>query len=113
MMADEFSWNCTVCNLEIDDQGGRLYVSGAELHRRIDARQAWQSRHPGAADEMPRLVEWHAVHHGCRENEFGDYTIDVERIRTADQMQAWTRHLREKPWLLETDWDESILRHRS
>jgi hypothetical protein len=55
-------------------------------------------------------IPWRAFHQSCDPDPHaGTYWVDVESIRTWQDVLKWTLHLNEKAWVQHTNWD-AILR---
>ncbi len=114
-------WVCRGCQGPVADGDGYLHVSYKAIHEAETARRDWYARH-GDANGMvtltgpdlfsfPDQAPWVAHHSHCDpEPEAGDYFIDVERARTAEQLLSWTAHLMGKDWLSATDWQDVLER---
>lgn len=108
-------WTCDVCGRAIEDGDGYLTVNQPQVKEAQRELAEWKNEHQTTAvsfkDLMgrPDFVKWQAVHNSCDpRSENGDYSIDVDRIRTARHALGWTLHLHGKNWTGATDWDEFI-----
>lgn len=80
-------WVCDECGKSVKDGTGYIWLPV------IDGR------------EVP--VNWMVHHRKCDKDAYGDdqYSIMVERFRTADDMFMWDRQISQKIWVGETDWN--------
>lgn len=108
-MNDKIEWSCDVCGSAVEDSEGYLTVEEGEARRQVsdvksESPTGWKELLEGS-----NFVKWQAVHHTCDpRSEFGDYSIEVERIRTARHALGWTLHLHGKNWTGATDWNSFI-----
>jgi hypothetical protein len=82
------SWRCDDCGEPIQNRGGYLTVAKGG-------------------------TRWSIYHAACdpRREYSGDYWIDVEQVRTLEQLLSWNaRLLKKEPWVLGTDWAQVIRR---
>lgn len=114
-MNDKIEWTCDECGRAIEDGDGYLTVNEAQIKEAQRELVEWKSEHQTSAVSIkdlldrPNFVKWHAVHGSCDpRSDYGDYSIEVDRIRTARHALGWTLHLHGKNWTGATDWDEFI-----
>ncbi len=121
--AKRLVWTCQECGKPIADDAGYVVLSLAEMreHRRLNEEldrkypQVDEQGNPSfqfiSLAEIPYPAAWHALHAKCDQDpeEESWYWFDVHRIRTLEQLCAWTIHLSEKGWYGETDW--SLVAH--
>lgn len=112
-MNDKIEWICDGCGNAIEDGGGYLTVDESkvkEVRREVDEVNGYP-RIYGWQEllDRPDFVKWQALHGACDpRSEFGDYSIEVERVRTARHALGWTLHLHGKTWTGATDWNSFI-----
>jgi hypothetical protein len=106
---------CDRCRTEVPDGAGYLCVRYEDIHRCRRETRAWQEAHPGDAHDirellsMPDDIAWRVYHAACDPWPDRDaYQIDVERIRTWQQLARWTSDLMAKNWLADSDWDDLL-----
>ncbi len=118
------TWPCEVCGKPIKDGAGYLTVSIRAMRVHEDSwvqyRERLRQRREAAGNpalfaedlaDMPRTqrAHWLAVHGECDPDPgSGGHQIEVERIRTAHHLLAWTAHLMGKRWLRDTDWADLL-----
>ena len=76
------TWPCVACGLPICDGDGFVVAYMAE-----------------------DIASWFPQHTRC-DNGGGAYYIDVELVRTHQQLLQWTAHLMGKAWLADSDWSD-------
>lgn len=105
-------WECERCGFPIADGAGAVRIDLAEVR---DAEAAGEPVMTSWDDIIQQdyfyPAQWMARHIACDDIDGPFYAIDVERIRTPEQMLWWTAHLMEKRWLTFTNW-RGIIRHR-
>lgn len=85
------AWTCTACMFPIADSEG---VVAVPLHQ---------------IREMPMFgPTWEPRHLLCAEDMHDYYGIDIEQLRTHEDVLRWTAHLLEKTWLANSNWDAII-----
>jgi hypothetical protein len=106
---------CDGCHTPVLDGTGWLGVRYADIHRYTRERREWDEAHPGSAHwigellSLPDPITWRVYHDRCDPWPDQDaYQIDVERIRTWQQLARWTSDLMAKNWLAESDWDDLL-----
>ncbi|MCC3295564.1 hypothetical protein LJ756_13135 [Arthrobacter sp. zg-Y411] len=113
-MSDIIEWTCDVCGRAIEDGEGYLTVDESkvkEIRRQVGESNSGYPRMYGWQELMdrPDFVKWQALHGACDpRSESGDYSIEVERIRTARHALGWTLQLHGKNWTGATDWNSFI-----
>lgn len=99
-MMSELILTCQVCKKPIADKTGYLWIDENEYLNK------WQS---SESPEKTGLVKWQAHHEKCDPDiDAMSYTIEVERIRTYEQLLKWTAHLYNKNWFYYTNWVEVV-----
>lgn len=89
-------WNCAVCLYPVDDNYGYVHADMQQIN------EAQEERRFGGS---PPTVHWHPYHYGCApEGSDGPYGFEVERVRSAVDLEWWDSHLRGKAWCALTDW---------
>ena len=118
---DDLIWICDVCREPVEDDGGWVTISYAEIseHQRqdklIEARA--EERAGGGLKiyslaDIQHSVRWHVYHRECDPDPDGpDYWIEISRIRTMPQLVHWTAHLLAKGWIHDTNWNSILYRH--
>ena len=107
-------WTCSVCGQPVDDGDGWVAVDVHEAIRAERQHREWDQGHTGSVtfDELSSReppAHWLVLHAECDPlDERGPYSIEVQRIRTAWDVLAWTSHLVEKTWVAATDWRQLI-----
>jgi hypothetical protein len=109
MPDEEIVWTCSVCDKPVADSDGYLAVGIDEANRAERERQEWEDASPSgtAMSEMRTYptAHWRVFHSDCDpEPERGPYRIEVDGIRSAWAVLAWTAHLMGEPWVSATDW---------
>ncbi len=102
-------WRCSICNRDIEDGEGSLFVNSKRAH---DARQLRDDNHVGNwADELSShsVVHWRTTHDECEHPGLDDYWTAVEDLRTWTQLLTWVMRVRSKPWVEFTDLDDLVL----
>ena len=118
MTPDRLVYRCRSCRRVISDGKGSVHISYDEINRAEDASDAWERRRRDLAAANNGVVtlsdvpdhapaHWTAHHDQCHPDE-ADYAIPVERMRTHEEMLAWTAHLLGKAWLHHTNWEQFI-----
>jgi hypothetical protein len=110
------AWRCDVCEGPVHDRDGYVCVDYADLREYERQARAWDEAHVDAFfvpvseyDTYPTLVRWHVLHGRCDPRpDSADYWIGVERIRTPDQVIAWSAHLLGKRWIQTTTWPDVL-----
>jgi len=112
---DKIEWNCDVCGRAIEDDHGYLTVNEAQIKEAQREFAEWKNEHQTTVFSVndlmdrPDFVKWQAVHASCDpRSDSGDYSIDIDRVRTARHALGWTLHFHGKNWTGATDWDEFI-----
>lgn len=102
---------CQLCWRPIEH--GHLGIDTQALHTYRDAVEEWKAANPGDAGTMgslldhPEQVPWVTHCDRCEPNTCG-YCIQVDELRTYQDLVRWTAHLMEKSWLASTDWSELL-----
>jgi predicted GIY-YIG superfamily endonuclease len=121
-----FIVRCSICQEPIDDGAGYVECdagAASEAYSRYTEKKRDRLRReleggPPAeryiGNEILDLLEddipWRAFHQSCDPDPHaGTYWVDVESIRTWQDVLKWTLHLNEKAWVQHTNWD-AILR---
>lgn len=106
---------CERCREAIGDGAGFLCVRYEDINRYRREMAEWEQAHPGDAHTiaeviaMPDEIAWRVYHDRCDPWPGKDaYQIDVERIRTWQQLARWTADLMVKNWLADSDWDDLL-----
>lgn len=106
---------CEGCRAEVPDGAGYVCVRYEDIHRYNRENREWHDAHPGTAHyigelmTLPDEIRWHVYHARCDPWPDKDaYQIDVERLRTWQQLARWTSDLMAKNWLADSDWDDLL-----
>ena len=106
---------CDRCHREVPDGAGYVCVRYEDIHRCWRETREWKEAHPGEVHDlgelmgMPEDITWRMYHARCDPWPDKDaYQIDVEQIRTWQQLAGWTSHLMAKNWVADSDWDELL-----
>ena len=107
VVAKRLVWTCQGCGDAIGNGEGGLHVIHEDVHR----HREWSRSREGGGFEPIDLsnfvpaAPWLVFHDECASDPRSVYFIDVERIRTFEDVIYWTAHLLEsKSWLPFTDW---------
>lgn len=118
MSEQKLTWKCQTCTFAIGDGDGYIHIEPHLAIERVVETRDWlaartdedgvRSIRIGEIGQMPADVRWLIQHSACDPRPDGPgYWIDVERIRTMDELAWWTLHLFEKSWVQPaTDWSE-------
>jgi hypothetical protein len=112
----QIEWVCQVCSKSVGDESGYVFINEEE------ALEAEREDSGDVDDDRPsaqtiyelvastNTVSWKIVHSACdtEDDEVLCYRIDVERVRTPQQLLAWTAQLMDKSWLPWTNWSQTI-----
>jgi hypothetical protein len=103
---------CQICGTRIES--GHLGINTVALGEYREAVEQWNAANPVGAgtlgsliDDHPEQVPWETHCDQCEPNTCG-YCIQVDELRTAQDLLRWTSHLMGKAWLASTDWDELL-----
>jgi hypothetical protein len=116
-------WICDICGRVVDDGAGGLICNLAGADELLAARRQWDDEHlrgPGEPLKVVVMTEyatyppdktWRVAHFDCLPDGatiYSDYCIEVDQIRTPEQVVAWTAHLMTKTWLPLTNWHATL-----
>ena len=91
---NKFVWVCERC-FQRQRFAGRELIGWGEGYVTIEYPKADRSR----------TYTWEVLHRYCDPNiDRYDYTIDVERLTTVDDLIDWDSHLRHKQCIHQTNW---------
>jgi hypothetical protein len=103
---------CDGCHSEVLGDTGWLGVRYADIQRYYRDLAEWHEAHPGEVHTVHELmaqpdeITWRVYHDQCDPwPEQDGYQIDVERIRSWQDLARWTSDLMAKNWLADSDWD--------